>query len=163
MSSVAFLHIIVMVNIPTELIKPHSTGPLEAMARNTLSIDLQHAFCILSLYWGKLSSCTTRRRSRTGVYTSGIWGKKRESKLQIWRQEILLYNNVYYNKWCYCMLPCPGGSRCWLLSQGSLAAGRNCLHHLHLTQSSTWSYSAGSVLYTSSLHPVGKPSCMATE
>lgn len=76
MSSVAFLHIIVMVNIPTELIKPHSTGPLEAMARNTLSIDLQHAFCILSLYWGKLSSCTTRRRSRTGVYTSGIWEKK---------------------------------------------------------------------------------------
>lgn len=97
MSSVAFLHNILMVNIPTELIKPHSTGPLEAMARSTLSIELQHAFCILSLYWGKLSSCTTRRRSRTGVYTSGIW-KKWKINRRDWRQlrDIALYSNVYY-------------------------------------------------------------------
>lgn len=50
MSSVAFLHITLMMDIPTELMKPHSTGPFEAMASSTLSIDLQHAFCILSLY-----------------------------------------------------------------------------------------------------------------
>lgn len=50
MSSVAFLHITLMMDIPTELMKPHSTGPLEAMASSTLIIDLQHAFCILSLY-----------------------------------------------------------------------------------------------------------------
>lgn len=39
-----------MINVPTELMKLHSTGPLEAMATSTLRMDLQHAVCILSLY-----------------------------------------------------------------------------------------------------------------
>lgn len=71
--TMAFRYNVLMINVPTELIKLHRTGPLEAMATSTLRMDLQQAVCILSLYWGKLSICTTRRRSSSGVYTSGIW------------------------------------------------------------------------------------------
>lgn len=63
-------------NIPTELMKLHSTGPLEAMATSTFRMDLQQAVCIRSLYWGKMSICTTRRRSSSGVYTSGTWWRE---------------------------------------------------------------------------------------
>ena len=76
-----------MIDIPTELMKVHRTGPLEAMATSTLRMDLQHAVCILSLYWGKLSICTTRRRSSRGVYTSGIWEQAHRADVEI-RQSV---------------------------------------------------------------------------
>lgn len=63
-------------NSPTVLIKLHRTEPLPARAKKTFTMDLQHADCILTLYCGKLSICTTTRRSSTGVYTSGIYKGK---------------------------------------------------------------------------------------
>lgn len=41
---------VLVINVPTELIKLHSTGPLEAMATSTFRMDLQQTLCILSLY-----------------------------------------------------------------------------------------------------------------
>lgn len=37
-------------HVPTELMKLHRTGPLEAMATSTLMMDLLQVTCILSLY-----------------------------------------------------------------------------------------------------------------
>lgn len=83
-------------DLPTELMKLHSTGPLEAMATSTFRIDLQHAVCLLSLYWGKWSICTTRRRSSRGVYTSGIWK---------WGTQSRGGNDYHEGRWLF-LAPC---------------------------------------------------------
>lgn len=91
-----------MVSLPTVLMKFQWTGPFSAKARKTFTIALQHTNCILGLYWGKLSICTTMRCSRTGVYTSGTYQKwRKNSKLEqgINIRTIYIYSNLLELKW----------------------------------------------------------------